>query len=444
MARLSLPLNAAAVAPLLIELGRRIALAGGDYFRSRAYLRAAERIAALGEPLARVVAEGRLRQLPGIGEAIARIVSELHLTGRHPLLDRLRREVPDGLVEMLAIPGLRPDKVNLIHRALGVANLSELEQAAQTGRLKTTKGLGAALQRKVLEGLRIRQGAVGARHVHRAAELVEAAIAALERAEPKPLRVVPAGDLRRGGELVRDLAVVAEMSHLRGPPRTTTSGDLAIHVTDPRRFGITLLRATGSDAHLAQLEERAAAHGMSLTPQGLRRGRKIGAAKSEPQIYAALGLQYVEPELREGLDEVALAAAGRLPRLVSLDDLHGVLHAHTSASDGADTLEAMVEASRRRGYAYIGITDHSKTAHYAGGLSVAEIAAQHAEIDRLNAALDGGFRIFKGIESDILPDGSLDYPNDVLAGLDFVVASIHGQFRMNKEAQTHRLVKAAT
>jgi DNA polymerase (family 10) len=184
--------------------------------------------------------------------------------------------------------------------------------------------------------------------------------------------------------------------------------------------------------------------GMALTPEGLLRGRKIVAAKTEAAIYQALDLQYIEPELREGLDEIERAQARTIPPLVAAEDLRGVLHAHTTASDGVDTLEAMAKAGIARGYQYIGITDHSKTAHYAGGLTVEEIEQQHDEIDRLNAAFGDRFRIFKGIESDILPDGSLDYPDEVLRRFDFIIGSIHGQFRLEPEAQTERLVRAAS
>ena len=216
-----------------------------------------------------------------------------------------------------------------------------------------------------------------------------------------------------------------------------------MYVTDERRFGIALLFATGSARHLEALQRRATAMGMSLTPEGLRRGRKMIASGSEAEIYAALGLQYIPPEMREGLDEIERAAAHDIPPLVTIENLRGVLHAHTTASDGADTLEDMAQASLALGYQYIGITDHSRTAHYAGGLTVEEIEQQHREIDRLNEAFDGRFRIFKGIESDILPDGSLDYPDDVLHRFDFIIGSIHGQFRLDRKTQTERLVRAA-
>jgi DNA polymerase (family 10) len=193
---------------------------------------------------------------------------------------------------------------------------------------------------------------------------------------------------------------------------------------------------------LEQLRELAAAKGLALTATGLMRGDRTIAAKTETQIYRALGLGFIPPELREGRDEIDNASEDRLPSLVEAGDIKGILHAHTVASDGVNTLEQMAEATRERGYQYFGVADHSQSAHYAGGLTIGEIERQHAEIDRLNARYRGRFRVFRGIESDILADGSLDYPDDILRRFDFVVASIHGQFKMNREAQTRRLLTA--
>jgi DNA polymerase (family X) len=437
-------LDDAAVAALLVELGRRTALAGDNYFRAKAYLRAADTLSALVEPLDRVIAENRLRQLPGIGETIGDIVTKLHDTGTHPLLEKLRRDVPDSVLEMLSIPGLKPEKINIIHKELGITDLAALEAAAREDQLRKVKGLGAAAQRKILEGLKIRETALGARHLHRADELALSAAETLERSVPGLIRTVTAGDLRRGGELVSDLAVVAEVKELAGAPKVIRSTEMSVYLSDARRFGVTLLFATGSSKHLEGLQQRAADRGMTLTSEGLRRGRKIIVGDEEAGIYQALGLQYIEPELREGLDEIERAAAHEIPPLVTAADLSGILHAHTTASDGVDTLEAMAQASIAQGYQYIGITEHSKTAHYAGGLSIERVEQQQAEIDHLNASFGGRFRIFKGIESDILPDGSLDYPDPVLGSFDFIIGSIHGQFRLDRQAQTERLVRAAS
>jgi DNA polymerase (family 10) len=437
-------LDAPEVAALLAEYGRRSALRGGNPYRSKAYMRAAENLAALAEPLDRIVDEGRLQEIPGVGDAIADIVAKLHRTGSHPSLEKLRKEVPEGVLEMLSIPGLRPDKVLELHKELGIGSIEELETAAKQDRLKAVKGLGAALQRKILQGIEITRTSKGARHIHRAAALLDVAKKNLARSHLGLTCISDAGDFRRGAELVSDLAVVAESAHLKDGPAVLKNGDLVVHLTDKRRYGITQILATGSSAHLDELRKLANSKGLDITENGLRRRRKIVAAKSEAAIYKALGLQFIEPELREGRGEVAVAAASRLPKLVTDGDIRGILHAHTDRSDGVNTLEQMAEATRKRGYEYFGVADHSKSAHYAGGLSVDEIAEQQAEADRLNRKYGSKFRIFKGIESDILPDGSLDYPDDVLRSFDFIVASVHGQFRKDKREQTDRILRAVS
>jgi DNA polymerase (family 10) len=256
----------------LLELGRRTALAGNNYFQSRAYLRAADSPSALPEPLMRVIKENRLRQVPGIGKTIADIVTKLHRTGTHPLLDKLRRDVPQGVLDMLSVPGLKPDKINILHKELGITDLDELAAAAREDRLRTIKGLGAAFQRKIMQGLKIRDEAQRARHIHRAAELVSTAIETQEQADPELAHIVVAGGIRRGGELVSDLAVVAELKQLEGPLRTVTSGDLAVYLTDAERVDISLLRATGSREHLASAARGGARDGPDT--RGASQGRQ--------------------------------------------------------------------------------------------------------------------------------------------------------------------------
>jgi DNA polymerase (family 10) len=438
------PLDASAVAKLLIEFGHRTALRGGNPYRSRAYYRAAESLLALAAPLQDIIRQDRLREIPGVGDAIADIISKLHETGTHPGLERMRKEVPAGLLELLNIPGLRPDKVLKIHRELGISSLDELERSAREDRLKNIKGLGAALQRKILEGIEIKRGARGQRHLHRAAELLSAAEHNLRGSGLELDRITAAGEFRRGCELISNLSLVAETMQLEGPPDILRlSEHLTIHLTDKNRYGVTLLFATGSSKHLEELQTIANEKGLVLEPDALRRGDEIVAAATEEDIYGALGMPFIEPELREGRGELRRAIAGKLPVLVTDRDLRGILHAHTDASDGVHRLEQMAEATRERGYGYFGIADHSRSAGYAGGLSIEEIEAQHALIDRLNAGYAGKFRIFKGIESDILPDGALDYPDPVLARFDFVVASVHSRFALDREAQTARIVRAA-
>jgi DNA polymerase (family X) len=428
---------------LLREFGQRTALRGGNPYRARAYYRAAENLSAVTEPLEKIIDEGRLETVPGIGRAIGDIVQKLHRTGTHPVLEAMRREVPAGVLNILSIPGLRPEKVLKIHHDLGVSSLEDLEQAAREGRLAKVKGLGPALERKVLQGLEAHRKSEGQRHLHRAAELFDMIRTNLQRSHPELDLIVPAGEFRRGCELVSDISVVARTARLNGGPSVVRlSENISLHITDRRRFGITLLLATGSKAHLAGLREIAAKGNMTLEERGLCRGCKIIAAACENEIYKALGMQPVPPELREGRGEIGCALAGMLPEAVTDADIRGILHAHTDRSDGVDTLETMAEATRANGYQYFGVADHSKSAHYAGGLSADEVAEQQLEADRLNEKYGSMFRIFKGIESDILPDGALDFPDGLLETFDFVVASVHGRFKLDRAAQTDRIIHA--
>jgi DNA polymerase (family X) len=434
-------IDSRAVANLLREYAQRTALRGGNPYRAKAYSRAADSLAALAIPLHVLVEEDRLTEIPGVGAAIADIITKLHRTGSHPSLEKLRKEVPSGVLEMLSVPGLRPEKVLRLHRDLGISSLAELEAAARDDRIRKIKGLGASLQTKILQNLAIARSGEGRLHIHRAAALLEHAKASLAKARPDLKRVTIAGDFRRGCELVADLALVAEAARPDDASATAAPSGLKVLVADKKHFGATLLHATGSTEHLEQLRALANDKGMKLEAQGLRKGRRLVAAKEE-DIYDALGLPFIEPELREGRGEIERALKGSVPKLVSDRDLHGILHCHTDASDGTETLETMANATRKRGFQYFGVADHSQSAHYAGGLSVEEIDEQHREADRLNKKFGREFRILKGIESDILVDGSLDYTDDVLSRFDYVVASIHGRFKLGGKAQTDRLLRA--
>jgi DNA polymerase (family X) len=382
-------LDAQAIAARLRELAQRSASGGGNQYRSKAYRRAADSIATLPVPIEQLIAERRLREIPGVGTSIAEVIATLHETGSHPTLEALRRE--SGAVAE--------------------------EPSVDSGG--------------------------GPRHVDRAALLLDNATRTLHAARPELARVTVAGDFRRGAELVSDLALVAEAPSLAdGPSTIDVGGELTVHLTDATHYGATLLHATGSKSHVEGLAALARDKGLILDESGLRKGRKRLAAASEAAIYRRLGLPFIEPELREGRDEIARGLADDLPQLVTEQDLRGLLHVHTDMSDGVDTLEAMAEAARARGYRYLGIADHSVSAHYAGGLTIAEIEAQHAAIEALNKRYGKSFRVLKGIESDILADGALDYPDEVLARFDFVVASVHGRFKLDRKAQTRRIIRA--
>lgn len=429
------------IAMLLREYAQRSALGGGNPYRAKAYSRAADSLTALAVPIERLVEEDRLTEIPGVGDAIADIIIKLHRTGTHPSLEKLRQEVPAGVLELLSVPGLRPEKVLRLYKDLGVTSLAELEEAAKEDRIKKAKGLGSALQTKILQNLAIAKSGEGRLHLHRAAALLKHAKDSLQKARPELKRLTTAGDFRRGCELVSDLAIVAEAPRSGCEPHVIDSGGLQVHLTDRKRFGAALLHATGSAAHLEQLRALAEKKKMRLEQNGLHKGRSL-IASAEEDIYRALGLPFIEPELREGVGEIERALKGKLPRLVTDRDLRGIVHCHTDASDGTETLDTMAKATRKRGFEYFGVADHSKSAHYAGGLSLEQIKEQHQEADRLNKKSGKDFRILKGIESDILADGALDYPDDVLESFDFVVASIHGRFKLDRKAQTERLLRA--
>jgi DNA polymerase (family 10) len=436
--------DAAVVARLLLELSQRLLLAGENPYKARAYARAAESLLTLTIPLEDVIAQNRLREIPGVGAALAEVIRALHQNGTTPRLEAMRADVPASVLEMLKIPGLAPEKVMRIHQQLEITSLDELEQACQQDRLTTSKGLGASLQAKVLQGLEFLRRAQGQRLVHHADELLRATAANLGVSHPELRHILVAGDLSRGCELVSDLALVAETPDCAGTQVVPLNEGIQLWLTNRPSFGVALLFATGSAAHVQALQTLAEGRGLRLEKGGLYQGEQLIPCASEAEVYAALGLPFVEPELREGEGEIELALSQRLPALVTDWDIQGLLHCHTDFSDGANTLAEMAEATRARGCTYFGVADHSRSAHYAGGLSIEEVFAQHALADELNACYAGQFRIFKGIESDIRADGSLDYPEDVLARFDFVVASVHSRFRLDTEAQTARIVRAVS
>jgi DNA polymerase (family 10) len=437
-------LNAPEISRLLREIGDRMVLQGGNPYRAKAYSRAADNLALTTIPICQLVAENRLKEIPGVGDALAAVITRLHETGEHPSLEKMRSETPEGLLEMLRIPGLRPDRIKKLNSALGISSLAELEDAARSDRLKSAKGFGPAFQAKVLQGIEMSRRPQG-RHLHRAAGAFGQATAELGRTHSGLTMFTPAGEFRRGLELISTLVLVAIDPLLKGKNGIITAGDsLTVHVTSKDRYGMTLLFATGSAQHIEALRIVAQCRGYTLDEDGLRKKNQIIACETEEDIYDALGLPFIAPELRETGAEVQMALDHKLPELVTRKDIRGVLHAHTTESDGADTLQDMAQAAKRRGYAYLGLTDHSQTAHYAGGLKADEVLAQQKQIEKLNNKLGAQFRVFKGIESDILPDGSLDYSEVILNSFDLIIASVHSQFRMSKGEQTERIIKAVS
>ena len=382
--------------------------------------------------------------------------SELLATGRSSALEELREQVPPGIVEMLRIPGLGAAKVRRIHESLAIESLAELEVAAGDGRLAALPRFGAKTAENVRRGIASLRQASGPRLFHHARDEIEAvrrALAGLE--EGGVLRVEIAGAVRRRCEVIEALDLVAVhegqaardtlvrrlgrapgVTEIAGREGSVTlrfaSGSVVrVLLTTPERFGLDWIRATGSLAHVAALETRARAMGVSLSTPFI----------DEPAVYRALGLAWVPPELREGNGELEAAADGGLPRLVEQGDLRGLLHCHSNYSDGTVTIADWAAACRAAGYAWVGITDHSKSSAYAGGLATEDVAQQHHEIDRVNARVSG-VRVLKGVEADILANGTLDYGPDVLDRFDFVIGSIHSRFGMSESQMTQRVLTA--
>jgi DNA polymerase (family X) len=446
-------MNARDVASVLAEIGVLSELNGENAFRARAFASAARTLEGSDVDLPRLTREGQLTTLPGIGAGIAETIRELVETGRSTVYEELRTATPVGLFDVMRIPGLGPKRIRALHEALDVDSLESLEAAARDGRLAAVSGFGAKTAQKILDGIGFVREGMRRRRYPDARAAAERMLAWL-RARPEVERAEIGGALRRCVEVVDAIdlvvatsgtdAVVRDFGALNGvelqpDPEGCATARLAdgitvrLHCVTPERWAAALLRSTGSDAHLAALDEHAAAHGVRLTRDGAE----------EADLYAALGLPWIAPELREGWGEVALAAAGALPRLVELADLRGTFHCHTTYSDGRATVAEMAEAAAARGWSYLGLADHSKSAAYAGGLSPERVREQQREIDAWNEANRArAFRVFKGIESDILADGGLDYDDEVLASFDYVVGSVHSHFGMAEAEMTERIVRA--
>lgn len=439
------------IAAVLYEIAELLQFMGDDAFKPRAYRRAAAAVQRIPAPVADLSRAGRLREVPSIGQAIAAKVTELVRTGRLGYLEELRRAVPPGVQALTRVPGVGGRTAMLLFRDLGIRDLDGLELAAREGRLRGVPGLGpkkesailAALERLQQQGDWVLLGAVRALAVTLAEHL---------RTHPAVVQAEVAGSIRRWRELVTDIDIAvatgqpeAVLDYVTGLTiagevterasdrvRMATSLGRAVEVVTapPEGFGTLLVALTGSAAHLADLTDR----GSPLTGG-------LPAAPTEADLYSALGLPWLPPELREGRGEVEAARAGRLPSLVELGQIRGDLHCHTTASDGTASLLEMAEAARALGHSYIAICDHSRSLAIARGLTPQRLALQAEEIRELNRRWTD-FRLLRGSEVDILKDGSLDFPDEVLAELDVVVASIHSQMHLSEAEQTARLLRA--
>lgn len=451
------------VAKILYELETLLELNGENDFKSKAYGRAARALEGSMVDVEAVVRSGAPLKVSGIGPALAAEVGEIVETGTTKQLEELRSITPLGLLDMLKIRGLGAKKVRAISQQLDIWSLEELEKAAQENRIAPLAGFGAKSQEKILAGvLELRKNQEKLR-IREATELGESILALLEGL-PSVERAAMAGRLRRGAEEFDSLSfvvqsgsaddVVRELAAAEALDEITSEGDriraladagfpVRIDVASAARFHAALHNRTGASDYCFMISIPLADRGYELREDGLYRDGEVVELGSEEELYGLAGMQYIEPEIREGIDEVRQAIDGTIPELVRREHLRGMLHVHSTWSDGRSPIADIAEHVRELGYGYLLITDHSKSAFYANGLDERRLEAQGKEIDEINSRYDPAeFRILKGIECDILADGALDYSDDVLASLDAVVASVHSQFSLPMEAQTERVCRA--
>lgn len=460
-----------AIAAALQDIAALLELKGGkDRFKARAYQTGARVIAGLSEDVGEVVLGNRLTSMRGIGDALASQIEQLYLTGESSVLRGLKKEFPSGIIELSAVPGLSVSKIKLLHEGLGITSIAELKAAAEAGKIRTLKGFGAKTEATLLETIsnhRQRGKKDDRLHLHRALQTATQVVDYLQTA--RDLKEISfAGSLRRWKETVGTIRLVANtkqpaalIEHFRRFPvivevieqmeeactvRLADGARVSIVAARPPEFALALLTETGSKAHINKLQQIANGEGpKSNRNQGARKRashspRSAGLLKEE-DIYAGLGMAYIPPELREDQGEIESAFAGKLPQdLVTLADIRGMVHCHTTYSDGKHSIAEMVRAAEAMGMKYVTITDHSPTAFYAGGVTLDRLKRQWAEIDEVQEQVK--IKILKGTESDIVADGGLDYPDKILEQFDVIVASIHSRYKMDAAKMTKRIVTA--
>ena len=446
----------------LREAAALLEVQGENVHRIRALTNASRIVERIEGDLEALVESGEILEIRGVGKGTVAILQQLSAGERPDILADAEQMVPSGVREMLAIPGLGPKKVRSLWRDLGLASVGELEYACRENRLVELPGFGAKTQEKLIGAIRFARTAEKRRLISEAwTEATD--IASSLRGVDVVAKVEVGGEVRRWCETVGSLEFVVTVDEegrvgdalaglipkleSEGPHRfsaMTESGlPMTVRVVSAAEAAAAILWSTGSDGHLHALAEHAVTTGLRLDESGLWRGDARVECADEHALYEALGCQWVAPELREGEGEVERAVAGTLPELVVLEDLLGVLHNHTTDSDGAATVEDMAAAARGLGWLFFGVADHSPAANYANGVSAERLRDQWRRIDEINGSTPG-FRIVKGIEADILTDGSLDIPEGCEQGLEYVVASVHSAFRLTEDAQTERLVRAVS
>jgi DNA polymerase (family 10) len=462
------------IAEILEEIGTLLELQGENPFKTRAYESAARALEALSEPLEKVVAENRLGEIKGIGESIQKKVTELVTTGKLPYYEELKASVPAGLIEMLGIPGVGPKKVKVLNDKLGIETVEQLEAACKAGKVANLAGFGEKTQSKILEGIEFRR-TYASRHL--LSEALTAAEPILEslRGHRDVIRCSTGGSVRRHRELIGDIDflvsskkpadVIEFFATQPGVLSVSARGDTKasvilkggiqadLRVVSDSEFPYALMYFTGNKEHNIVMRQRAIERGLRLNEYGLfkskeetRDSKLLVPCKTEEEVFKKLELDYVPPELREDKGEFEAAEKGEIPKLIEWTDLKGSLHNHSNWSDGRHPLEDVAAHMHELGCAYWAITDHSKSSYVANGLDVHRVREQIEVIKRINDKFgeEGiGFRLLTGSEVDVLAEGKLDFPNELLAELDVVVVSVHQGFSYNEAEMTRRIIRAA-
>ncbi len=462
------------IAEILSEIAVLLELKGENVFKARAYANAARTLEGLSEPLEKLIAENRLGEVKGIGEALQQKITELATTGRLGYYEELKAATPPGLVAMLDIPGIGPKKIKIVHEQLGIETVEQLEEACKDGRIARMKGFGEKTAANICQGI-LRRRAYASKHLLSDALALSETLLEGLRSHPEVIRCSTAGSLRRHREIIGDIDLLASSKHpaavlddftrqpgilsviAKGETKASVllpSGIQSdLRVVSDAEFPFALMYFTGSKEHNIVMRQRAIERGLRLNEYGLFRSKTetrdpklLVRCQTEEEILQELGLNPIPPEMREDMGEIALAEKGPVPRLLEWTDLKGSLHNHSTWSDGHQRPEEIAQAMRELGLAYWGITDHSKASFQANGLNAARLRQQLKEIQQVNESLakEGAeFRLLTGTEVDILKDGKLDFPDELLAELDVVIASIHSSFSLSEAEMTKRLIGAA-
>lgn len=436
---------------------------GANPFRIRAYRKAAQNIDGFAGDVAETQEE-ELKKIPGIGHDLAEKIKEYIKTGHLKFHEELKKEIPAGLIEMLSVPGIGPKTARMLFDKLRICNINVLEKSAKKGKLKKLPGIQTKTEENILKGIEMLKRRSERHPIGHVLPIAKDILKEFQETAPVT-ELNLAGSVRRWKDTIKDIDILATSKEpkkamqafihlsqvktvlMRGPTKSsivTHEGiQVDLRVVEKNSFGAALAYFTGSKAHNIRLREMAIKKGLKINEYGVfnaKTGRKIGG-KNEIDIYKALGLPFVPPELRENSGEIEAAIEGRLPKLVELNNIKGDLHVHSKDSDGSHSIEELIDTARRKGYKYIAITDHSKGLGIANGMSIERVLAQNKKIKAINKRLRG-FRLLSGIEVDIRSNGTMDYPDEVLKKLDIVVASIHSGFKQSKEQLTKRLISA--